>query len=91
VRAGALVQATADFFVQRETAPGMVALAERGLVHVLGSDAHSARAGRPVRLSAGLAALEGIGLLRPHLDWVARDAPRAIVRGEELEPPFDPC
>ena len=35
-----------------ETAAGMRALAEAGLVHVLSSDAHSSQGGRPVRLAA---------------------------------------
>jgi protein-tyrosine phosphatase len=87
---GALIQATAEFFVRKETAPGMLALAERGLVHVLGSDAHSARFGRPVRMSPALGVLGGVDLLRPHLAWIAYDAPRAIVAGGELESPFQP-
>ena len=33
--AGALVQATADFFLRERTAAGMLALAAAGLVHVL--------------------------------------------------------
>jgi protein-tyrosine phosphatase len=87
---GALIQATAEFFVREETAPGMLALAERGLVHVLGSDAHSSRFGRPVRMSPALEVLGGVDLLRPHLDWIARDAPGAIVSGGDLEVPFEP-
>lgn len=87
---GALVQATADFFLRPETAPYMLELAGRGLVHVLGSDSHSARAGRPVRISPALAVLEGVELLRPHLEWMARDAPRTIVEGAPVEAPFAP-
>jgi len=87
---GALVQATADFFVRSDTAPYMLELASRGLVHVLGSDAHSSHGGRPVRISHALDALEGVAELREHLDWIARDAPRAIVGGGPLEPPFAP-
>jgi protein-tyrosine phosphatase len=90
VRRGALIQATAEFFVRPATAPGMLALAERGLVHVLGSDAHSSRIGRPVRISPALEALSGVERLRPHLEWSARDAPRAIIAGAELEAPFEP-
>lgn len=88
---GALVQATAAFFEDEPTAPGMLDLAARGLVHVLGSDAHSARAGRPVRLSAALEHLGRIPALAPHLDWIAREAPGAIVRGEQVSPPFSPA
>ena len=87
---GALIQATAEFFVREETAPGMLALAERGLVHVLGSDAHSSRFGRPVRISPALEVLGGVDLLRPHLEWMAHDAPRTIIAGGELESPFEP-
>jgi protein-tyrosine phosphatase len=87
---GALIQATAEFFVRKETAPGMLALAERGLVHVLGSDAHSSRFGRPVRISPALEVLSRVDLLRPHLDWIARDAPAAIVSGGDLDAPFEP-
>lgn len=91
VREGALVQATADFFLRPETAPGMLALAERGLVHVLGSDAHSSRAGRPVRLSPALEVLGAVAPLRSHLEWIARDAPAAIVGGEQVEAPYEPA
>lgn len=87
---GALIQATADVFVRPETAPYMLELAERGLVHVLGTDAHSSRIGRPVRISPALDALEGVQLLRPHLRWIMRDAPAAIVEGGDLEAPFKP-
>lgn len=87
---GALIQATAEFFVREETVPGMLALAERGLVHVLGSDAHSSRFGRPVRISPALEVLGGVDLLRPHMEWMAHDAPRTIIAGGELESPFEP-
>jgi protein-tyrosine phosphatase len=87
---GALIQATAEFFVREETAPGMIALAERGLVHVLGSDAHSSRFGRPLRISPALEVLGGVDVLRPHLEWMAHDAPRTIIAGGELESPFEP-
>ncbi len=90
VRQGALIQATADFFLHEETAGGMLELAGRGLVHVLGSDAHSSRFGRPVRLGPALEALAAVEPLRPHLEWIAREAPAAIVRGDELQAPFAP-
>ena len=82
----ALVQVTAEMFEQE--APAIVDLARRGLVHLLGSDAHSSRAGRPIRLSGALAALRDVGRLAPHLDWMARAAPAAILRGDDVEPPF---
>ena len=90
VAEGTLIQATADFFLREEMAAGMLAMAEKGLVHVLSSDAHTARAGRPVRLGPALERLREVELLRPHLDWIADTAPRAIVSGDPLTPPFEP-
>lgn len=87
---GALVQATADFFLREDTAPGMLELARRGLVHVLGSDSHSARFGRAARLGDAIGALAQVELLAPHAGWIARTAPRAIVAGGPVEPPFEP-
>lgn len=90
VAEGALIQATADFFLRERFADGMLAMAERGLVHVLSSDAHSVRAGRPVRLSPALERLREVETLAPHIDWIADEAPHAIVSGAPLELPFDP-
>ena len=88
VERGALVQATAAFFEGGPTADGMLEMARRGLVHVLGSDAHSSHGGRPVALAGALRALEGVGLVAPHLDWIAHEAPRAVVAGGPVRPPF---
>jgi protein-tyrosine phosphatase len=85
---GALVQVTAAFLADEGSRAGMLALAAAGVVHVLGSDSHSSRAGRPVALSAGADALSGVPLTRPHLDWITDLAPRAITQGQELMPPF---
>ena len=85
---GALIQVTADHLVRPETAPTLLDLAADGLVHLLGSDAHSSRAGRPVRLSEALERLGSVERVRPHLDWVAREGPSAIVSGAAVEPPF---
>lgn len=90
VERGALVQATADFFLREGMADGMRGLAERGLVHVVASDAHSSHGGRPVRLTPALEALRRIEPAASHLQWMASTAPRAIVAGEELELPFAP-
>lgn len=90
VAEGALIQATADFFLREQMAAGMLAMAEKGLVHVLSSDAHTALAGRPVRLAQALERLREAELLAPHIDWIANEAPRAIVNGDPLEPPFQP-
>lgn len=91
VAEGALIQATADFFLREPMAQGMLAMAERGLVHVLSSDAHSVLAGRPVRLSPALRRLSEVEPLAPHIEWIAEIAPCAIVKGEPLEAPFDPA
>jgi tyrosine-protein phosphatase YwqE len=88
VEQGALVQATAALVVDPRTRSGMLALARVGLIHVLGSDSHSSRAGRPVALSGALEVLRRIEGLAPHLEWIAHAAPEAIVRGEDLTPPF---
>ncbi len=90
IAAGALIQATADFFLHEATAPGMLALAEAGLVHVLGSDSHSSQHGRPPRLAAALEGLAAVERLAPHLGWIAATAPGAIIEGAPLEPPFGP-
>jgi protein-tyrosine phosphatase len=88
IEAGALIQATAAHLVREPIREGMLALARRGLIHVLASDAHSSHGGRPLRISDGRVALGSIEMLRPHLDWIADDAPAAILRGEVPEPPF---
>jgi protein-tyrosine phosphatase len=90
VREGALIQATADFFLREQMAKGMLAMAEKGLVHVLSSDAHSVHIGRPVRLSPALERLRDVELLAPHIEWIAETAPHAIVNGDLLEVPFEP-
>jgi protein-tyrosine phosphatase len=90
IERGALIQATAAYLTSGSAREGMLTLAERGLIHVLASDAHSSHGGRPLRISPGLKALERIAALRPHLNWIAAQAPAAILRGEPLEPPFAP-
>jgi protein-tyrosine phosphatase len=91
VERGALIQVTAALIADGPASPVLVELAGHGLVHLLGSDAHSARAGRPVRLSEGLARLAEVQCVAPHLDWVVRDGPRAILAGKHVRPPFLPC
>jgi len=90
IRRGALVQATAAYLISGSAREGMLMLAERGLIHVLASDAHSSHGGRPARISPGLEALKQVEALRPHLNWIAAQAPAAILRGEPLEPPYAP-
>jgi protein-tyrosine phosphatase len=87
---GALVQATADFFLRERFADGMRMLAELGLVHMLSSDAHSSHGGRPLHMGEAFATLAKIDSVAPHLEWMRDVAPKAIVEGEELELPFGP-
>ncbi len=88
VAGGALVQATAAFFEQPDTSAGMTALAGRGLVHVLASDAHSSHGGRAIALRGALAVLAGVERIAAHLDWIAYGAPAAIVAGERPLVPY---
>jgi protein-tyrosine phosphatase len=90
IAAGALVQATADFFLREQTAEGMRALAEAGLVHLLSSDAHSSHGGRPLHMAEAFGALAGIEAVAPHIEWMRDTAPRAIVEGDEVVLPFAP-
>jgi protein-tyrosine phosphatase len=90
VTRGALVQVTAAMLEHEHASPVIVELAGKGLVHLLASDAHSSKAGRPVRLSGGFAALRATEQLRGRIDWMARAAPAAILAGEEVDPPFSP-
>lgn len=59
-------------------------LVERGLAHVIASDAHSATGNR-APLSAGVAAAARIDPERAR--WMVTDAPAAILAGEELPRP----
>lgn len=90
VARGALVQATAADVAGGRAADGMAALARRGLIHVVASDAHSSHGGRPVRLSPALDRLAAMPETAPHVAWMARTAPEAIVAGHDVEPPFAP-
>jgi protein-tyrosine phosphatase len=85
---GALVQVTAAYLAEGPAREPMLGLARQGLVHVVASDAHSTHRGRPLHLSDGLAALAEVEMLRPHLDWIAKEGPRAIIRGDHPQPPF---
>jgi protein-tyrosine phosphatase len=88
VARGALVQATAALVESGPAAEGMMAMARHGVLHVVASDAHSSHGGRPVKLSGALARLATVDRVTGHLDWIAREAPRAIVAGEDVAPPF---
>jgi protein-tyrosine phosphatase len=83
---GCLIQWTAAF-VADPSVWGLVAeMARAGLVHLLGSDAHSARVGRPLRLAAGFARLAEV-CAPERIAWMAQEAPRAVLRGERFRPP----
>jgi protein-tyrosine phosphatase len=90
VECGALIQATAALIAGGPAAPTLLDLAGQGLVHLLGSDAHSSHGGRPVKLSDGLARLAEVKRTAPHLSWIASDGPAAILAGEPAVPPFSP-
>ena len=85
---GVLVQATAAFFTDEATHEGMIHLAKEGVIHVLGSDAHSALAGRPMDFAGALSVLSSVAGVREHMAWIVRTAPEAIVAGREIRPPF---
>jgi tyrosine-protein phosphatase YwqE len=88
VEAGALIQVTSALIAQGPAAPVMLELAALGLVHVLASDAHSSRAGKPVRLSDGLAALRTVPPIAPYAEWAVGEGPAAILAGKDVTPPF---
>jgi len=87
---GCLIQWTADFIAtaEPEDPDGLVLrLAREGLVHLLATDAHSSHGGRPLRMSAAFARL-GEVCTPAQVDWVAEQAPAAILRGEAPTPPW---
>jgi protein-tyrosine phosphatase len=85
---GALIQWTADFVARAAAGDLVLEYASAGLVHLLGSDAHSSRVGRPVRLAAGVAKLREV-CSPAQVEWIAQEAPRAILDGvESLSPPW---
>jgi len=87
VARGCLIQWTADFIAQGTGGDFVLGLARDGLVHLLGSDAHSSLAGRPVRLTGGLARLAKT-LPDEHVAWIAGDAPWAVLRGDPVIAPW---
>lgn len=85
VAEGGLVQVTAasvDGRLGRRARAGARALLERGLVHVVASDAHSPDL-RACGLAAAAAAIETDELAQ----YLTVDAPAAIVAGEPVPPP----
>jgi protein-tyrosine phosphatase len=89
---GVLLQVNADALVSSRGGSTERGLAERlcreGLAHVLASDGHRAASWRPVTsLAAGVEAASLI-VGRQRAEWMAREAPAAIISGTELpEPP----
>ncbi len=83
---GCLIQWTAAFVADPTLGDFMLRMAREGFVHLLGSDSHSARAGRPVCLSEGFARLAGV-CSGERIAWMAEEAPAAILRGERFAPP----
>ncbi len=80
---GCLIQWTAEFIAEAEPGGFVMELAREGLVHLLGSDAHTSRAGRPVALAAGYARLAEVRTSE-QIAWSAQVAPRAIVHGDPV-------
>lgn len=85
---GALIQVTAALFSEATAQAGMLEMARAGAIHLLGSDSHSAHYGRPVALAAAFASLATVEPAAGHLDWIAHEAPAAILGGQEISPPF---
>ena len=87
VARGALVQLTAgslrgDF---GRTAQGCCdELLDRGLVHVVASDAHDTAARSPELLEPVAVAVRNRGLPPALVDWLTRDAPLALLTGDRL-------
>jgi hypothetical protein len=44
-----------------------------------------------VRLSEGLTRLAQVETTAPHLEWISRRGPEAILRGEDAAAPFAPA
>jgi len=87
VARGALIQWTAEFIAEGTGGDFVAGLARDGLVHLLGSDAHSSLAGRAVHLSAGLARLAET-LPAERVAWIAERGPWAVLRGDTAVPPW---
>lgn len=87
VAQGCLIQWTAEFVRQAKPDDLVLRYARDGLVHLLASDSHSTLAGRPLRLSESFARL-GEVCSAEEVQWMAEVAPRAIVAGEPVSPPW---
>jgi protein-tyrosine phosphatase len=87
VSIGCLIQWTAEFVAQAAPGDLVLRLAEEGLVHLLGSDAHSSHGGRPVALAAGFARLATV-CTPARIEWMVDQAPRAILRAQRTFEPL---
>ncbi len=85
VAGGCLIRWTAQFVADAVAGDLVLRLADEGLVHLLGSDAHSSHGGRPVRLAAGFARLATV-CAPERIEWMVDGAPQAIVRAEPVSP-----
>ena len=85
---GALIQVTAALIAEGPASQTMLDLAALGLVHLLGSDAHSSHGGRPATISQGVARLREIERVAPHIEWITEAGPAAMLAGEPVAPPF---
>jgi protein-tyrosine phosphatase len=85
VSCGCLIQWTAEFVADAAAGDLVLRLAGEGLVHLLGSDAHSSYAGRPVRLAAGFARLASV-CTPAWMAWMVDWGPAAILRGDRVTP-----
>lgn len=84
---GCLIQWTAEFVAQAAPSDLVIELAREGLVHLLGSDAHSSHAGRPVRLAAAFARLASVRT-PAQMAWSMELAPQSILgRHPVISPP----
>lgn len=89
VASGCLMQWTADFIVGGDAGNAdawVLRMAANGLVQLLGSDAHSSRGGRAVKLSGAFDRLREVATPQ-YIDWMAEQAPAAILRGEPVTVP----
>lgn len=82
---GCLIQWTADFVAKADR--GALVFAAKGLLHLLGSDAHSSHGGRPLKLSAGARRLREV-CPDGDVEWMTKEAPWRVLRGEEVTVPW---
>lgn len=82
---GCLIQWTAEFVAHAAPGDLVLRMAADGLVHLLGSDAHSSHGGRPVRLASGFERLATV-CSPARMKWMTDEAPQAILRAGSVTP-----